>query len=59
MPLKTHDEETQILKIPGFNMMDHTRLIKYGKRIGMTKREAAAKILKEFLRKHVKLEIEV
>lgn len=58
MPLKVKNESTQLLKIPDFNTLDHLRLYEYGRMIGMTKRKAGKKILTEFLRKNVKLEIE-
>jgi len=58
MPLKVKTESKQVLKTL-LSLTDHARLIQYGQDIGMTKRKAGAKILSEFLRKNVKLEVEV
>lgn len=57
MPSKINPELTKDLKTP-LKVSDHARLYQYAEMIATTKRKAAAKILSEFLMKHVKLDIE-
>lgn len=57
MPVKIKTETREVVKIP-LSLIDQARLIQYGKDLGVTKRKAGTKILTEFLRKNVKLEVD-
>lgn len=58
MPLKTPPKRTQQLKLRTLSLSSHWRLEQWAKDMKLGKTEAAEKILDEFLKKNVKLEVE-
>lgn len=57
MPLKVNPERTRILKIPT-KLSNHWRLEQWAKDMDLGKIEAAEKIINDFLKKNVKLEVD-
>lgn len=58
MPLKTTPKRVQQLKLNNLSLTSHWRLEQWAKDMKLGKIQAAEKILDDFLKKNVKLEVE-